>query len=112
MQLLPILAETKAMLLKNSQVFYETLAAAPSAGMKLIGLIAALMLELAPVSGLAAQILHRQLEGEPETLDPGSSTAVSGAAVEADLFEGLTILGANETILPGAAESWELAPDG
>lgn len=73
---------------------------------------AILALGLASASPPAAQILHRQLEGEPETLDPAKSTSAYDAAVEVDLFEGLVILGSNETILPGVAESWELAPDG
>ena len=104
---------------ENAQVFREILAAPPFPSeprygrrVKSSGLLVALLLGLAPVPGHAAQILHRQLEGEPETLDPPKSTSVYDAAVEADLFEGLVILGANETVLPGAAESWELAPDG
>jgi oligopeptide transport system substrate-binding protein len=103
----------------DAQVLREILAIAPPDSrsvsarcVKLSALLAALALGLAPISGLAAQVLHRQLEAEPETLDPPKSTSVYDAAVEADLFEGLVILGSGETILPGAAESWELAPDG
>jgi oligopeptide transport system substrate-binding protein len=58
-------------------------------------------------------VLHIGNKDEPEDLDPHVSTATSTGAILGALFEGLVRLGDDgRTILPGAAERWEVSPDG
>ena len=52
------------------------------------------------------------LSAEPETIDPRMSTSLSASAVEAQLFEGLTTLDANNRPVAAAAERWDVSPDG
>ena len=52
------------------------------------------------------------LSAEPESIDPRMSTSLSGSAVEAQLFEGLTTLDANNRPVAAAAERWQISPDG
>jgi oligopeptide transport system substrate-binding protein len=52
------------------------------------------------------------LSAEPETIDPRMSTSLSASAVEAQLFEGLTTLDANNRPVSAAAERWDVSPDG
>ncbi len=50
---------------------------------------------------------------EPPHLDPTSAAAAAiDEVVYANVFEGLTRFGPDGSILPGLAESWEIAPDG
>jgi len=50
---------------------------------------------------------------EPRTLDPGFITDTSGGFIAQNLFEGLLVWDAAGTeLLPGAAERWEVSPDG
>ena len=60
----------------------------------------------------AAQVLHRGNATEIQTLDPQISQEVSGANVMRDLFEGLVGKAPNGDLVPGAAESWTVSPDG
>ena len=52
------------------------------------------------------------LSAEPESIDPRMSTSLSASAVQAQLFEGLTTLDANNRPIAAAAEKWEISPDG
>jgi oligopeptide transport system substrate-binding protein len=63
--------------------------------------------ELAP-----DQVLNRHLEADPRTLDPTLAEDVMGQIVLQDLFEGLTTLSINGSIIPGGATSWETSSDG
>ena len=49
---------------------------------------------------------------ETETLDPERTTAVSSAEVDYLLYDTLTSLDYDNTVKPGLAEKWEIAPDG
>ncbi len=50
---------------------------------------------------------------EPPNLDPTAGAAAAiDEVVYANVFEGLTRFGPDGAILPGLAESWEIAPDG
>ncbi len=77
--------------------------------------LAALVLLLAANTALAQPrtdiVVGMQLE--PPHLDP---TAGAAAAIDeityANIFEGLTRFGPKGEVLPGLAESWEVAPDG
>ena len=60
----------------------------------------------------AVQVLRRGLGAEPATLDPQLAADNASLAVVADLFEGLTREAADGTIVPGAAASWDVSPDG
>lgn len=60
----------------------------------------------------ATKVLRRGLGAEPDTLDPRQAEDNAALAVAADLFEGLTTLGADGSVRPGAAESWTVAKDG
>ncbi len=71
----------------------------------------AVLLEFAPSSSQAAQILRRQLQAVPETLDPAKAQDVYEAGVDADLFEGLVDFH-DGAVIPGVAESWERQADG
>lgn len=57
-------------------------------------------------------VFRYALEAEPATLDPAKSTAIPESLVELQLFEGLTRLDAQDQPVPGAAEKWEISPDG
>lgn len=49
---------------------------------------------------------------EPKTLDPALSTGVPESHLQANLFEGLTRIGAGEKVMPGIAETWTQSADG
>jgi hypothetical protein len=63
--------------------------------------------ELAP-----DQVINRQLETDPRTLDPSLSQDVVGFIVLQDLFEGLTTVSSDGSTIPGVATSWETSADG
>jgi oligopeptide transport system substrate-binding protein len=56
-------------------------------------------------------ILRRGLGAEPATLDPRRAEDNAALAVAADLHEGLTRLGTDGSVQPGAAESWTVSDD-
>ncbi|HLY56824.1 MAG TPA: oligopeptide ABC transporter permease OppB [Stellaceae bacterium] len=74
--------------------------------------LALLLLLLAAPAFASDQILRRGNGPEPQTLDPQKSSAINDAHIEDDLFEGLLTMDAENRILPGAAERWEVSPDG
>ena len=57
-------------------------------------------------------VLRRGAFGEPESLTPNRSGVDSEIALVLDMFTGLTTYGPGAEIVPGAAESWTVAPDG
>ena len=59
-----------------------------------------------------AKYLRYSVGAEPESLDPRKSTSIAASTLEAQLFEGLTGLDANNNIVPAVAERWEISPDG
>ncbi|MBU4531695.1 MAG: ABC transporter substrate-binding protein [Hoeflea sp.] len=76
--------------------------------------ILALGLAFGPAPALAAKTsasIGMQLE--PPNLDPtGGAAAAIDEVVYANVFEGLTRFGADGSILPALAESWEISEDG
>jgi oligopeptide transport system substrate-binding protein len=58
------------------------------------------------------QVFRYALEAEPATLDPAKSTGIPESLVELQIFEGLTRLDAKNQPAPGAAENWDVSPDG
>lgn len=64
-------------------------------------------------SGNREQILHFGNGGEPQDLDPQTTTGNPESQVQDALFEGLTAWGLEtEDPVPGAAERWDISPDG
>ncbi len=57
-------------------------------------------------------VLDRALSTEPESLDPQKSRSVQAADVLRDIGEGLVTYNAAGELVPGTAESWEVAGDG
>jgi oligopeptide transport system substrate-binding protein len=49
---------------------------------------------------------------EPDSLDPQRARTDSSMNILRDLFEGLTALDGNASVIPGAAESWTVSADG
>lgn len=62
--------------------------------------------------GATGRILRRGLPGEPQTLDPQLADDTFSFQVVWDLYEGLTALDRNGTVVPGIAESWTTDPTG
>lgn len=63
-------------------------------------------------AGAEPRVLVRGLGGEPETLDPRLAADNPSLALMQDLYEGLTREADDGTIVPGAAESWQVSADG
>jgi oligopeptide transport system substrate-binding protein len=85
--------------------------------MKLAKTLLAVALIAAPagfgaVPALAQTTLHRGNTADPETLDQHKTSTVYEAHILRDLYEGLVIHNAKGEVVPGAAESWSVAPDG
>lgn len=66
---------------------------------------------LGSVPAAAESILRRSVVGEPNSLDP-TRVNTGGQFTLRDLYEGLAIYNAAGEIVPGAAESWTVSPDG
>ena len=60
----------------------------------------------------AESVLRIGAPSEPETIDPVKSTGIYEGKIELELFEGLTIRDAAGKLIPGAAQSWDVSPDG
>jgi oligopeptide transport system substrate-binding protein len=71
-------------------------------------------LALAAISGsaLAATVVNRPTEGEPESLDPQKTVSAYPIGIVRDMYMGLITLSNDGKPVPGVAESWEIAPDG
>lgn len=67
---------------------------------------------LAATSVSAEMVLKRGNGAEPQSLDPQISEGVPASHIQRDLFEGLVAEDPNAKVVPGVAESWELAEDG
>lgn len=60
----------------------------------------------------AQTVLERGNGADPVTLDPQRATSAAEMAILRDLYEGLVTYDADGSIIPGAAESWTVSPDG
>lgn len=64
-------------------------------------------------SGDREQVLHLGNGAEPGSLDPAVAFSVTDCNIVSALFEGLVAFAPDgKTIRPGAAERWEISPDG
>ncbi len=57
-------------------------------------------------------VLNRGNVGEPKSLDPQFATTQWEINIENDIMTGLLVNGPDGRPLPGAAERWEVSPDG
>ncbi len=69
-------------------------------------------LALAPFAANAKMVLNRSSAADPDTLDPHVSSGNSAAIVLYDIFLPLMTLDAKGEVVPGAAESYTVSPDG
>ncbi len=60
----------------------------------------------------SAATLRRGSAAEPNSLDPHVATGNTAGVILYDLNVGLTTLDARGKVIPGAAESWTISPDG
>jgi oligopeptide transport system substrate-binding protein len=63
-------------------------------------------------AALAAGELRIANAGEPDTLDPHHASGTWENRIIGDMFMGLTTEAADGSVIPGAAESWEVSDDG
>jgi len=68
--------------------------------------------EQAPAAGDTQHILRRGNGPEAETLDPHKARSDSAANILRDLYEGLVGEAPDGTLIPGAAERWDISADG
>jgi oligopeptide transport system substrate-binding protein len=76
------------------------------------GLLTASLPALMSTSAVAQVVYNRGNSADPESLDPHKSSTVYEANIIRDLFEGLVAHDAKANVIPGAAESWTISPDG
>jgi oligopeptide transport system substrate-binding protein len=76
------------------------------------GLLTATLPDLMMSSALAQIVYNRGNSADPESLDPHKTSTVYEAHILRDLFEGLVMQDAKAELIPGAAESWTVSPDG
>lgn len=60
----------------------------------------------------ATMTLHRANSAEPDSLDPHLTTSGYAGNIIFEMFVGLTTLDSQVNVVPGAAESWAISPDG
>jgi oligopeptide transport system substrate-binding protein len=78
----------------------------------LAGLILALALTIAPPVLAEDDVLDRGVGSEWSSLDPHVNFDAAAGWIQADAYEGLVNFSENGSIIPGAAESWEMSDDG
>ena len=79
--------------------------------MKLVTPLVALIVTLCATAA-AQDVLRRANGAEPATLDPHKYELQSESTILRDLFEGLTTQDAENRIVPGQAERWDVSADG
>ena len=75
-------------------------------------LIGTTMLVMTTTGAFAEVVFNRGNSADPESLDPHKTSTVYEAHILRDLFLGLTTDDAKAEVIPGAAESWTISPDG
>lgn len=66
----------------------------------------------APADSAEPMVVRHNLGADPQTIDPALNTAVDGAIVLVNVFEGLAKTDEEEKAVPGMAESWDISEDG
>ena len=75
-------------------------------------LVGTTMLVMTTTGAFAEVVFNRGNSADPESLDPHKTSTVYEAHILRDLFLGLTTDDAKAEVIPGAAESWTISPDG
>src|SRR5258706_9424816 len=75
-------------------------------------LLATALVTISYSAAFADMIYNRGNSADPESLDPHKTSTVYEAHILRDLFEGLVMQDAKSNLIPGAAESWTISPDG
>lgn len=75
-------------------------------------MLSAFLLSFTAVALAQPQVLKRGNYLEPESLDPHRARGAEAANILRDLFEGLTREARDGRLLPGAAQRWQVSPDG
>ncbi len=75
-----------------------------------LAIASGLMIGVSPA--LAEIVYNRGAAADPETLDPHKTSTTYEADIMRDLFEGLVMPDSKANLIPGAAESWTISPDG
>jgi peptide/nickel transport system substrate-binding protein len=73
--------------------------------------LAAVLLLMLPLAA-RAQTLQIATDASPVGLDPHVATAFSTAQIDSVIYEGLTAIGPNLTVIPALASAWTVSPDG
>lgn len=60
----------------------------------------------------AETVINRDNGNDPSTLDQHHSSTVNEGYILRDLYEGLVTFNGQGEVIPGAAQSWEISPDG
>jgi oligopeptide transport system substrate-binding protein len=81
------------------------------AGVLAIGVLGVGSAEYA-TPAFAEIVYNRGNSADPESLDPHKTSTVYEAHILRDLFQGLVMQDAKSELIPGAAQSWDLSPDG
>ncbi|MGI9417046.1 MAG: peptide ABC transporter substrate-binding protein [Geminicoccaceae bacterium] len=77
-----------------------------------LGLLTAGAIGLLGLTPLTAAELRVANSGEPDSLDPHHTSGTWESRILRDMFMGLTTEAADASVIPGAAESWEVSDDG
>ena len=77
-----------------------------------LGTLAALTLGAQVPRAAEPKVFRRGNSGEPDSLDPHLTTTGTAGNIISDMFLGLTTVDSKARVMPGAAESWTLSPDG
>ncbi|WP_237155117.1 peptide ABC transporter substrate-binding protein [Oryzibacter oryziterrae] len=75
-------------------------------------MLAGTMLAAAAMPSMAESVIYRGNGGEPKSLDPAHTSIDIEEFILKDYLEGLTVYDPTGKLIPGAAESWTISPDG
>ena len=75
-------------------------------------LVGTTIVMMTATGAFAEVVFNRGNSADPESLDPHKTSTVYEAHILRDLFLGLTTEDAKSEVIPGAAESWTVSPEG
>ena len=75
-------------------------------------LVGTTMLVMTATGAFAESVWNRGANSDVQSLDPHKTSTVEEANILRDLFIGLVAQDQDANLIPGAAESWTVSPDG